>query len=239
MSTIVTGFLTNQNAHRSQKQYADFGSKLLRHRALQIVCFLEEAVYLEHFNKEVFPNVRFRIFEKDDNYLTKLDTSRFKLATDNPGKDTLDYMITICHKTEWVRMAIQENPFSSDHFMWVDFGIYHVIKDSDRFSTAIEAASHKKYNKVRIASCNDPENTKVPENIFVRIAWYFAGGVFGGNIESLIDFAAKTREKCCDIIESRKHIMWEVNVWYLVYSECADLFEPYHSLHDISIIEAY
>ena len=60
-----------------------------------------------------------------------------------------------------------------------------------------------------------------------------------GNTESLLDFAEKTKEKCIDIIESKKHIMWEVNVWYLVYTDYADLFDPYHSLHDISIIEAY
>lgn len=239
VTTIVTGFLADQNSNRSQQKYIDLGLNLLRNHKLQIVCFIEEAVYLEHFNNEEFPNVRFLLFEKGDNYMTKLDTSQFKLDTDNPNKDTLGYMTTMCHKTEWIRTAIQENPFSTDQFIWVDFGIYHVIRDRERFYSAIEKASLQKYNRVRIASCRDPSNTIIPEDIYRRIAWYFAGGVFGGNTESLLKFAEKTKKKCIDIIESKKHIMWEVNVWYLVYKDYADLFEPYHSLHDISIIEAY
>jgi hypothetical protein len=36
------------------------------------------------------------------------------------NKDTLEYMITICHKTEWIKEAIDLNFFNTTNFTWID-----------------------------------------------------------------------------------------------------------------------
>ena len=239
MATIVTGFTANQNTYRNAQQYIDLGLILLNHSRINIICFLQEEIYTRFFKQYEFPNVKFMFFEENDNYLTKMDISNFHLTTDNPSKDTLAYVRTMCHKTEWVKMAIQENPFSADNFIWIDFGIYHVFRDKERLYKALDNAVLKKYNKVRIASCINPEDFEITDNIYHTITWCFTGGVFGGNVESLNTFADAVKKKCLEIVGSRKQLMWEVNIWLLVYSIHADIFSLYRSFHDPSIIAEY
>ena len=75
--------------------------------------------------------------------------------------------------------------------------------------------------------------------MYKNIIWYFAGGVFGGNKENLIKFANKTKEMCIKIIEEKHLIMWEVNIWYLIYKENTDLFDCYTCDHNSSLIDNY
>jgi hypothetical protein len=76
-------------------------------------------------------------------------------------------------------------------------------------------------------------------DIYKKIVWYFAGSLFGGCSIELIDFADKMKEKCINIIMNKKTIMWEVNIWYLVYLENKTLFENYICNHNSSIIKNY
>jgi hypothetical protein len=47
-------------------------------------------------------------------------------------------------------------------------------------------------------------------------------------------------EKCLEIIHTKNTIMWEVNIWYLIYSENKELFNPYTcNNHDDSVIYNY
>ena len=47
------------------------------------------------------------------------------------------------------------------------------------------------------------------------------------------------KEKCIKIIKSRNSIMWEVNIWYLIYLENKELFQPYLCDHNNTIIDNY
>jgi hypothetical protein len=76
-------------------------------------------------------------------------------------------------------------------------------------------------------------------NIYKDIKWYFAGGVFGGNKEKLLIFADLMKQKCLQIISQEKTIMWEVNIWYLIYLENNELFYPYHCDHNDTILKNY
>ena len=76
-------------------------------------------------------------------------------------------------------------------------------------------------------------------NILKDITWYFAGGVFGGKKDVLLTFAEKTKNKCIQIITEHQTIMWEVNIWYLVYLENPTMFDPYKCDHNESLISNY
>ena len=71
------------------------------------------------------------------------------------------------------------------------------------------------------------------------MTWYFVGGIFGGNINSLIKFADLMKSKCIDIITSKNTLMWEVNVWYLIYKENKVLFNTYGCCIDKKMIDNY
>ena len=164
----------------------------------------------------------------------------FHLNTDNYAKDTQEFIFTMCNKTEWIKKAIEINNFNTEHFIWIDFGIRYIFKEFTdiEFTEKINKLQFKTYDSVRIGGIWNI-NYSYNINIYKDISWYFAGGVFGGNIQSLITFADKMKTKCLEIINKHNTIMWEVNVWYLIYLECNNLFNIYNCDHNCSIIGNY
>jgi len=237
MTTIVSAFLTNVNSHRSIEKYVECGKKLCRANVNKVI-FIEEHVYNDHFNDEAYPTTTFYFICKEELYLYKYADSlpNFKdLHTDNPKKDTPEYMFVQNNKTEWVRDAINKNPFNDDQFIWIDFGIYHMIENEQIFTNIIHELKNKSYENIRIASGKYYKAS----SIYTRIHWVFLGSIFGGNSKKLLEFADLTRQKCEEIIKNGGTIMWEINVWYLVHLEFPNLFDPYKAVHNASIISEY
>jgi len=71
------------------------------------------------------------------------------------------------------------------------------------------------------------------------VAWFFAGSIVGGNSETLLKFADIMKEFCMNIIKEKNHIMWEVNIWYLIYKEYPEIFDFYPCDHNASILQNY
>lgn len=242
-ATLVTAFITNVNQidFRSLDTYIEYGNRILRLPVPKIM-FLEQIVYEKCYKHalELYPQTTFVMFEKSDNYLfpylNQLD--HFQVHTNNIHKDTPEYMFIQCHKTEWLKSASLQNPYHTNDFIWVDFGMYHMIQNDDAFSRAITILTTKTYSKVRIASCINP-NQPCSEDLYKKVVWFFCGSVVGGNKEYLVTFADIMRDKCLSIIRERKHIMWEVNIWYLLFQEHKELFDFYIADHNISILENY
>jgi hypothetical protein len=171
------------------------------------------------------------------NYMTNI--TNFNVNNDNPTKDTLEYMFTMCHKTEWIKEAIQLDYFNTTNFTWIDFGIKYIFKCSDNeFIDKINNIQNKKYNKIRIGNIWDL-NTIYKGDLYSNVFWYFAGSVFGGKKDFLLIFSDKMKQKCIQIIVEKNTIMWEVNIWYLIYMENKDLFDCYLCDHNETIITNY
>jgi len=239
MTTIVSALLTNMNSFRSIDKYIEYGKKLINSEQNKII-FIEEDVYTSYIKNEIMNNSNtvFIFINKLDlyfyEYYNKLD--KFDVTTDNPTKDTLEYMFVQCNKTEWMRDAIIKNPFNSDQFIWIDFGIYHIINNDDEFYKCLNNLNTKSYENIRIAKGYfDLSDT----NIFKNIIWFFLGGIFGGNKDTLLQFADIMKHKCIDIMENNQTIFWEVNIWYLIYKEFPDLFLGYYADHNLSILTNY
>jgi len=243
MSTFVTAFMTNINSidFRSLDKYMELGKKLLS-QPIPTICFLEAHVYENYFSSHLtsYPYTTFILFENTDNYLFAYEPQliHFSVQTDNPKKDTPGYMFIQCHKTEWIRIAIEKNPYQTNYFTWIDFGIYHMIQNDMIFALSLDTLSKKKYNSIRIASCHSLSDT-CWKDIYRQIVWYFAGSVFGGDQESLLIFAKYMKEKCIEIIETKNHLMWEVNIWYLLYLDHPKLFDTYPCDHNTSILQHF
>jgi hypothetical protein len=238
MVTIVSCFIGNMNNNRSVETYLDHGKHLLIAKINKII-FIDECLYdrvksYENESTHIIPVNRSDIYLYD--YVNLL--TEFNLNTDNPSKDSIDYMLMICSKTEWMRKAIELNYFDLDDYVWVDFGIRHVFANDCDFVAKIESLKTKSYDKVRIGSIWDL-NLIYSAQIYKDINWYFAGGVFGGNKVKLLEFARLTKDMCIDTMNAHKTIMWEVNIWYLVFQNNRDLFDDYKCNHDSSIIDNY
>ena len=75
--------------------------------------------------------------------------------------------------------------------------------------------------------------------MYTNVAWYFAGSVFGGDKSKLLAFAEKMKTQCMKIITERQTLIWEVNIWHLIYNESPELFDCYQCDHNDSVIENY
>ena len=195
----------------------------------------------------VLGHITFVFFEKTDMYFhAHRDTiTEFSVNTPHPTKDTLDYMFVQCHKTEWVSLAIRLDEVAYENksftYAWVDFGIRHMFPsdiacDMELYQLRDRITrSGASYSKVFAPSCWNP-NCVYYQDVYRNIMWVFAGSVFGGNADVLCEFARRTKEKCLGIIREKRHLMWEVNVWYMVFQDCRELFALYHGDHNASIL---
>jgi len=198
----------------------------------------------------VFGRITFVFFEKQDMYLWdfKSDITEFEVDTPQPTKDTLEYMFVQCHKTEWIAIAISLENLPGNYYVWMDFGIRHMFPSDIAFDMEIYLLRDRiaksrptidgPDDKVYAPSCWNA-NCVYYQNIYRQIHWIFAGSVFGGNSGILLEFAKKTKEKCLSIICEKRRLMWEVNVWYMVFLECRELFSLYHGDHNASILRGF
>jgi hypothetical protein len=244
MTTIVSAFISNVNFREDVNfdKYCQLGKLLLKSTTQKII-FLDDIMYNyiknEDFNKE---NTLIIKYNKDEcylyNYLDKLH--KFNLHTDNPKKDTLEYILIMCNKTEWIRQAIENDIFNSKNFIWIDFGIRKLFDCSDDiFIEILNNLYFKTYEKIRIGSIWDLSIKRNYIDTSKQIIWYFAGSVFGGDKKSLLNFADRMKDKCIEIIINHNTIMWEVNIWYFLYLDYPELFEPYQCDHNNTILNNY
>jgi hypothetical protein len=261
MSVIVTSFMSNINNSKSIDLYMNYGTLMLSNCQTAIL-FIERYVYDLYFPKinepteyfthktkiyEYFTknNVTYVFFEKKDNYLYDHinNITNFHEYISPDGKDTLEYMFTMCHKTEWLMIA---NTFFNykKPLIWIDLGIYHIFNNNYKlFCDSMKSIqSDVNYNnKIIIGSIIDPVTKMLinQESLYKKPIWFFAGGVVGGMPDELALFARLMENECISLIDTKKHLTWEVNMWYLVYLKNPDLFKLYECDHNYTIIANY
>jgi len=241
VNTIVSAFVTgvNQRKDLDISKYIEYGKKLLDIPVPKVI-FIEDEIYKTYFEKEACINTLFIMINRFDTYLYKhIDKiTDFHINSSKPEKDTVDFLFVQCNKTEWMREVIEKNPFKTEQFVWIDFGIYHIVKDDTLFNKIIYKIAQTECSKVSICSC---WNLRLPfvRDIHKDVAWYFAGGIFGGEPEYLIKFSDKMKETCIRYINEHHSLVWETNIWYLIYKKNAELLTPYLGDHNSSMLQNY
>lgn len=130
------------------------------------------------------------------------------------NKDTEYYMYLMNSKIDFVREAIEINPFSSKYFCWMDFSLPYVFKNIDKTIKNIKLISQTNYINSFLAmpGC---WTFKVDDinHIKGHICWRFCGGFFIGDKDSLIDFYNLSFNNFGDFLIQTKTLLWEVNYW--------------------------
>lgn len=235
-TTLVCSLYMGVNKYRSIEDYIRYGRKLLGQSANKII-YIEREVYDMYYGGELWDSSTiFRYITESDVYLKAYDSAvtEFNIITTNSAKDTRDYMYLMCNKTEWMRRAMDEDPYGSENFVWLDFGVYHMIGDDAVFNACVKNLCDKEYDRVRIAGGNKSGGE---DNRMVN--WFFLGSIFGGNKSKLLLFCDKMKARCIAIIEKEKRIYWEVNIWYDIWVEVPEIFSVYLANHDASILRLY
>jgi hypothetical protein len=244
--TIVTSFISNINNYRNIKQYVEYGKQLLNCTINKIV-FIEKEIYDLYLKDYIFSNTYFVFVKKEQNYLYNYieQITDLEIITDNPSKDNIHYFFIMCHKTEWMKIAITLNIFHSTQYVWIDFGISHIFQNNTQlFQDSIHGLRDKFYNNVRIAtgtSINNIIHLDIENNndFLKNVSWNFLGGIFGGKKEKLLEFSHRMRDKCIYFISNKKTFSWEVNIWCYIYKDNPLLFDCYYADHNSSMIQLY
>ena len=108
MTTIVSAFIANGNAHRSTKKYLEYIKPLLNTTASKII-FLEKNIIkqLKDFqnNKTIFVP-----FEREELHLFPFIHKDIKIPTIHAEKNTLAYLMIQMNKTEWNKESYRVEP---------------------------------------------------------------------------------------------------------------------------------
>lgn len=239
MSIYVSAYYENINSHRDNSFYLEKSIPFLTCNVNKII-FTTNSLY-----------EKLKIYENDFTSFYILDVVPFQkyknmifnfdINTKNKNKDTIDYILLQLSKTEFIKLAIEKLPNYNTYF-WIDFGIAYNMKYEDSFDEfrrllVINSDKIQDPNKIRIPGCWNLNN-KYKLNINRTIHWYFAGSLFSGSKDSLLKFANLVEDKILEFMKSGS-IIWEVNIWFFVYSDNPELFDWYYGNHNLSMLRNY
>jgi len=157
----------------------------------------------------------------------------FVIVNSNKDKDTAVYVVTTNNKMDFMEKAIDLNPFQSSHFLWMDFGINHVAKDTELIHTWFPHIP----DKIK-QLCINPylENTS-PKEYFQCIYHNCAAGLFSGSVENLLKYSQLFKQKTAEIFQQGWYQLDEA-VMSMIQRENPNLFDLFYGDYE-GIISNY
>jgi hypothetical protein len=149
-------------------------------------------------------------------------------ADRNPVKDTADYLALVNSKTELVRRTIAMTDADAMH-AFIDFGIFHVIRDKARAQNRIHALGATYAGLVTLPGC-----TRHVSDFLDRINWRFCGGFFYGPAAAMRTFANLHQQRARALLPT---LSWEVNTWAWMERHGELACQWYQADHDDSIFD--
>lgn len=136
---------------------------------------------------------------------TSLPTNR------NQPKDTFRFLTLMNAKIEFVVKGILLNPFKTTNFAWIDFNIFHVIKDIPLAINRLQRLSTLDLdsNQLIIPGCWTLKHIWDGNHI----NWRYCGGFVMGPALSFLEFYELYKTRMAEYFNKFNCISWEVNVW--------------------------
>ena len=130
-------------------------------------------------------------------------------------KDTREYMLLMNSKTEFLHRVIQDNPFGSTHFAWIDFSIFYIFRGREALCQKILRDMSQRVMSPRFITmpgCWGKDHV-FEDRLMNDICWRFCGGYFAGSADLLLEFHVKFVEHFEGFLREHKRLIWEVNFW--------------------------
>jgi hypothetical protein len=248
--TFVTAFF-NIYSHAFQNRDTEWRFQHFRKLAetgiqLAIICSPDDSMYFENILIE-FSNV------KIIQYIYLRDTWTFRICneiekeigqsillpnTRNPNKDTREYILLMNSKAEFLKIALDKNPWGSTHFAWIDFNIFHIFKKEAYVKLFLSTLSKRTLapSFLTLPGCWGREYYHEPY-LLNDIQWRFCGGFFVGSADRILDFYMCHREHFPAFLREKRHLIWEVNMWAYYENSCGLTFDWYKGDHNESILD--
>lgn len=211
MITFVTAFLCGDIAKHAPEDYRTWFQRLAE-TGVSIVLFLDPATQWTSFPS----NVHVVSACVGDTWVGRNVPLDVCLPPDRGTKDTREYMIIQNTKSEFVLRASQTNPYGTEWFAWIDFGIGHVFRTPDATFDRIRSLVPPTTPCMRTAGIW----RHIPDSVFEKVCWRYAGGFFLIHSSLVLKFH---EEGIAAIQRNLPHFAWEVNIWADVEKHGMDL----------------
>jgi hypothetical protein len=223
MITYVTAFLCNKNPKRGYDEYKGWFDKLAA-TGLPFILFLDRQ--LSHWT---FPEtVRVYPVSIEDTWVYKYVSGDAILPYSSNPNDTFEYMRIQNTKLEWLVRAIEINPYQTNWFAWIDFGIVHVFSKPEETLQRLQSLTPPSTPGIRTAGIWSSKT----RDVWNAICYRFAGGFILGDTESLYTLYGRFQDI---VLRERPKFAWEINIWALLESEGTE-FGWFAANHNDSII---
>lgn len=225
MITVVTAFLCGDAPKHTYEVYLSQFQRLAD-TGVPIVLFLDDRTGWSSFPE----NVKVYHTRLADTWVGQTIPDDVHLPALRNPSDTREYMMIQNTKPEFVFRASQINPWKTEWFAWIDFGIGHVFKDPDTTFERIRTMVPPNVPCLRTAGIWSPSIRGGLDAIW----WRFAGGFFLAHASKLPELHDTVKR----VIQTNlPKFAWEVNIWGLVEREGVD-FGWFLSDHNDTIIPA-
>ena len=156
----------------------------------------------------------------------------------NPTKDTNVYMALMNAKTEFLGKAIRDGHITTPYVGYIDSGIAYIFHDIAGCFERIRTTPLDGLQKILMPGCWNPSYVPIMfstiESLSEQVCWIFAGGIFLGPIDKILEFEARHSEALGRFLEAGR-IVWEVNVWAYVEFMYPGNIQWYVGNHDDSM----
>jgi hypothetical protein len=143
----------------------------------------------------------------------------------NPNKDTHDYVIIQLNKVAWCTRASILNPYNTQLFMWVDYGINYLLRNMS-LKNAVEYIQPSRVlpNTIHIPGCQYFHPPSHPS----QLVWKYCGSLFCGDRETLQKMQSDQRDVVMRLLDAG-YVTWEVTVWYHMNAPYFDRYIADHN----------
>lgn len=135
----------------------------------------------------------------------------------NPKKDTLDYLFIQLSKLYHMAEYANKNKESNiTHIAWIDFGIFHIIKEIQISKMLLKLISKLTLpkDKILIPGSWPFMFFKFYANLlFEKISWFLCGGFMIGDINLFNQMYEEQKQL---VYQNLPKLTWEVNYWALI-----------------------
>ena len=185
------------------------------------------------------PHVKLHPFELEDTwtYQTCLPWTDKLPAVRNEPKDTFRFLTLMNAKIEFVAQCVIQNPFKTDQFAWIDFNVFHVLRDIPLAAKRLNQLSLVTIDTERILlpGCWQPQSGWDGN----RICWRFCGGFAFGTGTIFTNLFDLYKTHLTEYFTKSGCISWEVNVWAYLETTYPDQFKTdwYNGDHNDTILD--
>ncbi len=131
-------------------------------------------------------------------------------------KDTLEFMVIMNAKAEFMKRAKDINPYNTNHFAWMDFSLAYVFKDPENTNKYLQELCHRQFVTPLYAVPGCWKKMVGIDYIFHAICWRFCGGFYVADKDSVEDFYNLYRKQFGRIMGEKGRIFWETNFWAIL-----------------------